>query len=99
MWSSIKIITNQPPSVMVMEFDQRLDIASLPIPAIHKLSRFLEAKAHVVAAAPPLPPIGRHRGGGKNWLPSTAGLWYTLKKNAYNNKNNNALTHRDTATH
>lgn len=60
-----KILTNQPPSIMIMEFDDGFDVAPLPIPAVHEFSGLFEPEAYVVATSPPLPPFCWHLGRGE----------------------------------
>lgn len=75
----------QPPSVVVVQFDQGLDVTALPVSAVHELPGFLEAEAHIVAAAPPLPPVRGNGGRGESDGRSAAAtrFWYSLFTRAF----------------
>lgn len=44
---------------MIVQFHQGLDIAPFLEPGVHELSGLLQSKTDVVAAAAPLPSVGR----------------------------------------
>lgn len=63
-----------------MKLNQRLYVAFFPVTAVHELSGLLQAKAYVVTAAPPLPPVRGDGGRGESdrgHVPAT-GFWRTL---------------------
>lgn len=68
---------------MVMQFNQGLDVAPFPVAAVHEFPGFLETKAHIVTASPPLPPLCWHLGGGeRDGFTSATRFWCSLKKKA-----------------
>lgn len=78
---ALKILTNQPPSVMVMQFDQRLYVASFPVSAVHEFPGLLETKSDVVATSSPLPTVcwdlRRRQSDG---LTTATWFWCSLEK-------------------
>lgn len=61
-----KVLTNQPPSIVVMQFDQRLYVALLSVSAVHEFPWLLQTKTHVVTTTAPLPPVRRDGGRGES---------------------------------
>lgn len=75
------MFTDQPPSIVIMQLDQRLDVAPLPVSAVHELPGLLQAKAYVVAASPPLPLVRlRRRRRLGNLRPPATRFWCALIK-------------------
>lgn len=73
----MKIVTNQPPSIVIVKFNQSLYVvASFPVSAVHEFPRFLQTEAYVVTATAPLPTVLFDRRGDLRDRGGSTATWF-----------------------
>ncbi len=66
--SNCETLSYQPPSLVVVQINERPDVTLAPSPlSIHKLFRLFITKLHIVSTAPPLPFDSISRWGRRRW--------------------------------